>query len=259
MSTPPERPDAPANPPNPLARFAPLLRVLLGLAAALIVTVILFNNVVMPTFVGRGNVTKVPDVTGKDLSQAQALLTKAGLTPGETRERNDQKPPGTVIRQQPQAGNSVKEGRPIILTISLGEPGRSVPTLAQESIRNAELALGDVDLELGQVTRAPTDNIPTDLVVASQPPAGTTLPRGSTVDILVSAGTSRRSNGYVMPNLVGRETRPTRDRLLDAGFKVTVDEKTFGFFRVGNTHVTEQDPQPGSRVMPWDTIWLKGE
>ncbi|HEX7878417.1 MAG TPA: PASTA domain-containing protein [Candidatus Eisenbacteria bacterium] len=257
MNTPPERIDAPG--PRSRPQLAGLIQIALGLVAALVVTVILFNNVVMPGFVGRGNVTRVPDVTGKELTQAQSLLTKAGLTPGETRQRNDPKPAGTVIRQQPQAGNSVKDGRPIILTVSLGEPGRSVPTLAQESIRNAELALGDVDLVLGQVTRAPTDNIPTDLVVASQPPAGTTLPRGSTVDILVSAGTSRRSAGYVMPNLVGRETRPTRDRLLDAGFKVTVDEKSFGFFRVGNTHVTEQDPEPGSRVMPWDTIWLKGE
>jgi serine/threonine-protein kinase len=208
MSTPPERPDAPATRPNPLARFAPLLRVALGLAAALIVTVILFNNVVMPTFVGRGNVTKVPDVTGKDLTQAQALLTKAGLTPGETRERNDPKPAGTVIRQQPQAGNSVKEGRPIILTLSLGEPGRSVPTLAQESIRNAELALG-MSTSCSARSPAPSDRQhPTDLVVASQPPAGTTLSRGSTVDILVSAGTSRRSNGYVMPNLVGGKHAP---------------------------------------------------
>jgi beta-lactam-binding protein with PASTA domain len=250
---------APARRRPNLGPVGSLVRLALILGAALLLVVIIFNNLVMPAYVGKGSETKVPDVVGKDLAQAQDILTKAGLTPGETRQRNDRQPVGTVIRQQPQAGNSVKEGRPIILTLSLGEPGRQVPTLTQESIRNAQLALGDVDLELGNVTRAPAENVPTDLVVASQPPAGTTLPRGSHVDILVSAGSPRRSQGYVMPDLKGRETRDTRDLLLDAGFKVTVDEKSFGFFRVGTTHITDQDPPPGSRVMPWDTIWIKGE
>ena len=74
----------------------------------------------MPTFVHRGDETKVPDVTGKSVGEARELLGRAGLTPGETRERNDPRPVGIVIRQQPQAGNSVKEGRPVILTVSLG-------------------------------------------------------------------------------------------------------------------------------------------
>ena len=238
---------------------AKLLRYGMILAAALMAVIVLFNVVVMPAFVQKGNERKVPDVSGKDLATAQALINNAGLIPGEIRQRNDAQPAGTVIRQQPPAGRSVKQGRPIILTVSTGEPGRQVPALAAESIRNAELALGDVDLVLGQVTTAPADNVPADLVVASQPPAGTALPRGSSVDILVSGGATSRHPGYRMPDLRGRETRETRDRLLDADFKVTVDEKSFGFFKVGNTHITEQEPQPGSRIMPWDTIYLKGE
>lgn len=238
---------------------ARLLQVGMILAAALLAVFLLFNLVVMPAFVQKGNERKVPDVGGKDLATAQALITAAGLTPGETRQRNDAKPAGTIIRQQPPAGHSVKEGRPVILTISLGEPGREVPALAAETIRNAELALGDVDLVLGSITMAPVDNVPADLVVASQPPAGTKLPQGSAVDILVSSGSISQSSGYRMPDLRGRETRETRDRLLDAGFQVSVDEKSFGFFRVGKTHITDQEPPPGSRVMPWDTIILKGQ
>lgn len=246
-----------ARPGMPLV--AKVLRSGMILAAALLAVFLLFNLVVMPAFVQKGNERRVPDVSGKDLGAAQSLIADAGLIPGEIRQRNDVQPAGTVIRQQPVAGHSVKQGRPIILTVSLGEPGRQVPALAAESIRNAELALGDVDLVLGNVTTAPADNVPTDLVVASQPPAGTTLPRGSSVDILVSGGSTSRHQGYRMPDLRGRETRETRDRLLDADFKVTVDEKSFGFFKIGNTHITEQEPQPGARVMPWDTIYLKGE
>src|SRR5262245_26836802 len=117
-------------------RVPPVVRIVqlgLILAAALVAGLILFNSLIMPTFVHRGDETKVPDVVGKTQAEAQAMLLKAGLTPGETRQRNDRRPVGTVIRQQPQAGNSVKEGRPVILTVSLGEPGREVPALAQES------------------------------------------------------------------------------------------------------------------------------
>lgn len=229
------------------------------LLAAFLGVILLFNVVVMPAFVQKGNERTVPDVSGRDLTTARAMIASAGLLAGETRQRNDARSVGTVIRQQPPAGHSVKQGRPIILTVSLGEPDRQVPTLAAESIRNAELALGDVDLVLGNVTTAPADNVPADLVVASQPAAGTKLKMGSPVDILVSGGSSSRNMGYRMPDLRGRETRDTRDRLLDAGLQVNVDEKSFGFFRVGETHITEQEPLPGSRVMPWDTIYLKGE
>jgi beta-lactam-binding protein with PASTA domain len=225
------------------------------LAAAFAVGVLLFNAVIMPAFVRRGDEVTVPDLTGKTRSEAEALLADAGLVAGETRERHDQRPVDTVIRQQPRPNSAVKAGRTVILTVSLGEPGRQVPDLAGSTTRNAQLALGDVDLVVGSVVRAPSPTVPADMVVASHPSTGVTLPRGSRVDILVSTG-SRGSSGYVMPDLRGRELREVRDRLLDAGFQVDVREQTYSFFRAGRSHITDQDPPPGSRVQSWHTIRL---
>jgi beta-lactam-binding protein with PASTA domain len=225
------------------------------LAAAFAVGVLLFNAVIMPAFVRRGDEVTVPDLTGKSRAEAEAMLVDTGLVPGETRERHDQRPVDTVIRQQPRPNTAVKSGRTVILTVSLGEPGRQVPDLAGSTTRNAQLALGDVDLVVGDVVRAPSPAVPAEMVVASHPPIGVTLPRGSRVDLLVSTG-ARGSSGYVMPDLRGRELREVRDRLLDAGFQVDVREQSYSFFRAGRSRITSQEPPPGSRVHSWHTIRL---
>lgn len=225
------------------------------LTAAVAVGALLFNAVIMPAFVRRGDEVTVPDLTGKSRAEAEVLLADAGLTPGETRERHDQRPVGTVIRQQPRPGTAVKEGRTVILTVSLGEPGREVPDLSGSTLRNARLALGDVDLLVGAVISAPSPTVPQDMVVASHPATGAALSRGGRVDLLVSSG-MRGPEGYVMPDLRGRELREVRDRLLDAGFRVDVQEQTYSFFRAGRSYITGQEPPPGSRIQSWHPIRL---
>lgn len=266
MSVPPDGPPAPAGGVPEEPRRRPRRRSPIGavvvygglLAAAFGVGALLFNAVIMPAFVRRGDEVTVPDLTGKTRAEAEALLVDAGLVPGETRERHDQRPVDTVIRQQPRPGTAVKAGRTVILTVSRGEPGRLVPDLAGNTTRNAQLALGDVDLVVGDIVRAPSPTVPAEMVVASHPPAGATLPRGSRVDVLVSTG-ARGASGYVMPDLRGRELREVRDRLLDAGFQVEVQEQSYSFFRAGRTRITGQEPAPGSRVQSWHTIRLLAE
>lgn len=62
----------------------------------------------------------VPDVVGRTLDEAKALLTGAGFMLGEitTGERNETFLPNTVIAQIPAGRDSVKAGTPISLTVS---------------------------------------------------------------------------------------------------------------------------------------------
>ena len=187
---------------------------------------------------------RVPAVVGREEAAAQNLVLKSRLVLGETRRRHDAHPAGTVIKQQPAANVAVKEGRAVILTVSLGEPGRKVPRLAGETLRNAELVLGDEDLEVGRIMRAPAAGTPTDMIVTTVPAAGAELPRGSRIDVLVSSGTPDTHPGYQMPNLLGRNARDVEQRLLDAGLKVILNDHSTSFFNVGKGRIREQDPPP---------------
>lgn len=108
---------------------------------------------------------KVPDVTGKNSSEAARIIKAAGLTMGTLTREISAKTEGIVLRQSPEAGTSVAEGAAVSLVVAkkaavmrdisgigavsearLGEAGiTSVDMLAEtESSRVAEL-LGTTD------------------------------------------------------------------------------------------------------------------
>ncbi|MEL7450651.1 MAG: PASTA domain-containing protein, partial [Pseudomonadota bacterium] len=66
----------------------------------------------------------VPDVVGLQQATAEAVIVKAGLTVGNiTTEESDTVPAGTVVGQEPGAGNLVQPGSPVDLIVSVGPAG----------------------------------------------------------------------------------------------------------------------------------------
>jgi hypothetical protein len=77
--------------------------------------------------VAGGTYEIVPNVVGMEWIDANRRIEAAGLNVGEDNfVRNDEWPEYTVIGQRPQAGNVVREGRPVNLTISRGEEFNAV-------------------------------------------------------------------------------------------------------------------------------------
>ena len=61
----------------------------------------------------------VPDVTGRPLAEARALLEQVGLTTGRAATGDaGSGDPGTVVRQDPAAGSSVRAGSAVRLTVA---------------------------------------------------------------------------------------------------------------------------------------------
>ncbi len=213
---------------------------------------LLFNSVIMPAFVGHKDVVKIPDVIGKEAPVAEALVTKAGLTLGETRRRHDARPAGTVIAQHPAPGTSVKNRRSIILVVSLGEQGSTIPDLTGENMRNVDLALRQADLVVGDVYTVPSSSVDANAVIATDPPAGSGAAKGTAVHVLMSAGTA--AQGFQMPDLRGLEATEMERRLLDVNFRVAVESR--GGIPGGRRRISDHVPEPGARVMPGQKITL---
>jgi penicillin-binding protein 1A len=128
--------------------------------------------------------TRVPDVVGRTVQDAQVLLGQAGLR-AEVREVPNSAPKGRVIRQNPPGGKEVPGGTSVTLLVSSGRGGGGnvvVPGVVGLPTGTARALLGALGLQagIGYSNRGPPDR-----VVSQSPGAGAQVPAGSYVTLVV--------------------------------------------------------------------------
>ncbi|HTM57521.1 MAG TPA: PASTA domain-containing protein [Candidatus Udaeobacter sp.] len=243
--------DLPHPPPERRHRLAGAFSVAALAIAAFATGLFLFNNLVMPRFIHVNAEVRVPDLTNLTVDQAEKQVSALHLQLSRAGERFDPSvPTGFILSQDPAEGTPVRGKRRVMVVVSLGEEFSSVPALFGESMRGARLLIDRAGLRAGGTTRAPSDEVGEGLVVASDPPAETVLPRETPVSFLVSSGAGREE--YVMPELLGREITGVKRQLEAIGFRVVTPAGTSS---VGG--IVFQDPAPGSRITRDVTISLQ--
>jgi eukaryotic-like serine/threonine-protein kinase len=137
---------------------------------------------------------EVPNVAGELQSAATADLLSAGLTPGTVTQQGSSQPAGTVLSQAPAGGSLVQKDASVDLVVAKQPQQLTLINVVGDSQAQAGQALGASGLKLGTVTTRPvTDPGQNNLVVAQSPPGGTTVNRGSKVNITVGAFTPSTS------------------------------------------------------------------
>jgi eukaryotic-like serine/threonine-protein kinase len=179
------------------------------------------------------------------LSQAEAVekIEQAGFVAQVKKVNSDELEAGLVIRSEPAGGTTATRGSTVVLTVSKGQRLATVPvlvgtqrSLAVQQIRGRGL-LPSVEEE--ESAKAAGE------VIRQSPSAGSQLPRGSTVTIVVSKGEQRAE----VPNVIGKERREGVEELRGAGLVPEVqEEETEVPAQVGR--ITDQFPPPGSEVEP---------
>jgi eukaryotic-like serine/threonine-protein kinase len=136
-----------------------------------------------------GVLVEVPNVVGESRSQAERVLEDAGFVPviaSRPPATGDQQP-GTVLEQDPTAGEQAERGSNVNLTI-VGNPATvEIPDLQEQSVADAQAALTDLGLVPGGPAEE-SSSIDEGLVTRTDPAAGEEVDRGSTVTIFVSSG-----------------------------------------------------------------------
>ncbi len=185
-------------------------------------------------------------VVGQSVDAARAALTAVGLgltvaaqrpTPGT--------PAGIVVGQDPAAGTSIVVGTAVSVTVSAMDPSVEVPDVRQQSSANAQALLGQVSLRL-QVTGSQPTVQPAGIVLTQDPVAGSRVPTGSAVSVVMSAG-----GLVVVPQLLGmaQGTAVQTLKSLNLGFD---SEVVVNLSRAPGT-VIAQDPSAGAQV-PFGTV-----
>lgn len=187
----------------------------------LLVLYLIFDMIVMPILTRHGDEFPLPDFTGQTVTEAQLALRDLDLnfeisseefSPGEDK--------GVILNQFPIAGTEVKADRIIKFVVSAGQKMIPIPNLAGLSVRQAILNLETAKLELGEIVWAFSDTLPEKVVVFSYPAAGTEIPLGSPVNLMVNRG--RASNFTYMPKVTGLPLDEAAKRLEDKHLRVGI-------------------------------------
>ncbi|HET6497250.1 MAG TPA: PASTA domain-containing protein [Thermoleophilia bacterium] len=134
----------------------------------------------------------VPNLVGMTEQGATTALEQAGLKVGKvTSELTDKGPAGTVVAQDPAAGQEVAEGGLVALTVSTGASPSPTPTSAVPNVVGTTEAVAVQNLEgagFVAVIAKEASLTPAGQVVSQSPTAGVMAASGSNVTITVSTG-----------------------------------------------------------------------
>lgn len=185
----------------------------------------------------------VPDFSGKTLAQAQSLAKKSGLAiEVSDKKESSEVEAGYIMDQDPGAGEKVEEKGTVSVIVSEGKAKIAVPEVLGKSSEDASFILGQASLEIGDIERKYSEDVPEGQVMSQDPAAGTKVPESAVVNLIVSLG----EETIDVPDLRGK-TRGEVETILDQiGFKVELVESYSD--TIPKESVLDQNPQPGQKV-----------
>jgi beta-lactam-binding protein with PASTA domain len=193
-----------------------------------------------------GGQVVVPSVIGEDQTVATQQLQSAGLRLGDVSAEETDAPEGTVISQDPAAGDEVDESAAVDLVVSAGVAKTEVPELIGLTRSEAAKALADAGLDS-------TETVEYDSLVArgsvidQVPAAGVKVVQGSTVGLLMSLG-KRPASDITVPTVTGMTQNEAQTTLRDAGLAAYFVLENDDTVPAGS--VVEQAPAAGKKVAP---------
>jgi len=162
----------------------------------------------------------IPDVRGRTLAEATAILTEAGFRVTSTEGASDSIEKGLVIEQAPLAGSTAPAGSTVAVIVSsgTGSTNVSVPDVEGMTRASAEKALSDAGLKV-LVAESPSTTVAKDVVISQLPAAGDSVAPGTSVGIQVSSGAPANPDQVTVPDVVGMSLTDAQKALSDVGLK----------------------------------------
>ncbi|RMH62027.1 MAG: PASTA domain-containing protein [Calditrichaeota bacterium] len=218
------------------------------------ILIILTDKVIMPWYVDLGDEIRMPDVIGKTVDEAQQILHKNDFHLIVADSVYDaHAPAGTIVEQRPYAFSTVKRGRNVYITVSNGEKAIVMPNLYGKSVREAEILLKSLHLELNNISYEYSDLYPEGAIIGQSFPQGQTVEKNTYIAITVSLG--EMPSERVMPNLVGKSLNAARQQLKQLGVRNIRTEYEENARYLPNT-ILNQKPKTGVLLADVEEVTL---
>ena len=194
---------------------------------------------------------QVPNLVGVKLEQARELLKGRGLLISIGEERDDpEKPPGSVIAQNPLAGSEGQPGATVAVVVARAASSVIVPPVAGLKLEDAMRVLGSKGLQLGPHKVTQTDTVAPGLVVGSEPAAGDSVSPTTQISLVLAAAAAK-----TVPKVTGMRLTRGKKVLEDAGFKLGKTSYRYDPC-CGEYIILRQTPQEGEAASAGATIDL---
>ncbi|HEX6255329.1 MAG TPA: Stk1 family PASTA domain-containing Ser/Thr kinase [Euzebyales bacterium] len=202
---------------------------------------------------------EVPDVSGLPLRRARQALNDVNLRVGEqTRRTSDDVPEGQVIETRPAAGTEVPEDTEVDLVISSGSDEAEVPDVANlpqdEAVQRLNSACEPQPCFEAVITEQFDETVGQGRVIRQVPAAGTRVPKGLEVTLIVSLGPEQvepppppEPTTTEVPDVVGQDIADATQALIDAGLQLDEPVEEFSD-TIPQGQVIESDPPAGEVV-----------
>ena len=159
---------------------------------------------------------KMPQVTGLQLTGAQAAIKRVGLVPGKVKlVTSTTIAAGIVISTGPGAGTSWPQPKPVTIVLSAGPP---VPDFVGQQRAVAEQWAAANGVKLNEVTTA--SDQPTDTVIKQSVRPGGAFTAGQVITVTISTGPPMVN----IPNVDGQRITKAVHILRGLGFAVQIDQ-----------------------------------
>ena len=195
----------------------------------------------------------IPDVAGQTVAEAKETLKKANFEIGEEKsEASEKVEEGRIIRTDPEAGKTRKEGSKINLVVSSGKQSFQLSNYIGRKSTDviAELKQKKVPENLIKIEEEESSESEAGTVLRQSPAAGTTydLSKASTITLTVA----KKVTSVAMPSYTGSSLEFTKNNLVQiVGIKeanIEVVEVSTAPEGTAEGTVVEQSPKAGEKV-----------
>jgi serine/threonine-protein kinase len=191
----------------------------------------------------------MPIVIGKTADDARKQLEDLGLAVNEDTQQTDAQDPGKVFDQDPKGGTQVDKGAAVTIRVAAEAVKVKLPTFVGKNIKDAQDLADALGVNL-KVTNQPDPKVAKDFVVSQDPAPATEVPKGSAVNLVVSAGKDQ----VAVPDVTGQDAADAANALGQAGFKTKTSREASTTVESGK--VIRTDPAAGTKVDSGSTVTI---
>jgi len=196
-----------------------------------------------------GRYTHAPSVLGLSYDKAAAKLDDSGLharrgTPifSDTINR------GLVATQDPGADARVHRGATITLRVSAGPAHVDVPNIGGDKVKVAIAALSKANLGVGDRRQVYSTSVAAGRIISTDPAAGTSVPAGSNVNLVISQG----PRPVQMPDVTNKPYDEAASILTGVGLEPSRSDVYSDTVEPGKVVTTQ--PAPGATAHEGQTV-----
>jgi len=162
----------------------------------------------------------VPELRNRSVDEVAAILARAKLLLGRQTQREvDDARAGTVIDQSPRSGTFVRLGTSVSVVVAVESRSVRVPELRGRTAAEAAGILARAQLKPGQRRETDASGARPGTVIDQSPEAGSVVPRGKLVDVVVAVSPAWEPL-LTVPEVTGRQLQEVGEILAQASFRL---------------------------------------